>query len=125
MQTRINILASLPDAGQGEVFETLALGQGVLIERIVSRGQRSAEGFWYEQEREEWVMVVRGRATLRFEIDGEADREVRTVRIESIDLEHGDCVTIPAMQRHRVEWTDPEQETVWLAIHYPPQRGSV
>ncbi|MDO8270414.1 MAG: cupin domain-containing protein [Gammaproteobacteria bacterium] len=113
MHTVNNILANQPDATQSEVFETLARGQDVVIERIVSRGQRSAEGFWYEQEREEFVMVVTGRATLRRELEG---------RVESIDLGPGDCLTIPALQRHRVEWTDPEQPTVWLAIHYPPCR---
>ena len=113
MQTVINILANQLDATQNEVFETLAQGRDVVIERIVSQGQRSAEGFWYEQEREEFVMVVTGRATLRREVEG---------RVESIDLGPGDCLTIPALQRHRVEWTDPQQPTVWLAIHYPPCR---
>ncbi|MES3008285.1 MAG: cupin domain-containing protein [Pseudomonadota bacterium] len=110
MHKVVNILAGLPDAEQGEVFETLAQGRNVLIERIVSQGQRSAEGFWYEQEREEWVMVVSGGATLLR--DGEAG-------IERVELRAGDCITIPALQRHRVEWTDPAQVTVWLAIHYP------
>ncbi len=110
MRKVLNILAGLPDAGQGEVFETLAQGRDVLIERIVSRGQRSAEGFWYEQEREEWVMVVSGSATLLREVEG---------GVESVELRPGDFITIPALQRHRVEWTDPAQVTVWLAIHYP------
>ncbi len=113
MHTVINMLADQPDVTQNEVFETLAQGQDVVIERIVSRGQRSAEGFWYEQEREEFVMVVTGRATLRRELEGGVD---------NIDLGPGDCLTIPALQRHRVEWTDPQQPTVWLAIHYPPCR---
>ena len=113
MHTVINMLANQPDATQNEVFETLAQGQDVVIERIVSQGQRSAEGFWYEQEREEFVMVVTGQATLRREVEG---------RVESIDLGPGDCLTIPALQRHRVEWTDPQRPTVWLAIHYPPCR---
>ena len=113
MHTVINILANQPDATQNEVFQTLAQGRDVVIERIVSQGQRSAEGFWYEQEREEFVMVVTGWATLRRELEG---------RVESIDLGPGDCLTIPALQRHRVEWTDPQRPTVWLAIHYPPCR---
>lgn len=104
----MNLLSDLPTAQLSEVFEPLARGAGVLIERIVSRGQRSAEGFWYEQPEAEWVMVVQGEAELKWETG------------ERIRLTPGDCVTIPAFCRHRVEWTDPERETVWLAVHYPP-----
>ena len=101
------LLADLPASQTAETFEPLAQGAGVLIERIVSRGQRSAEGFWYEQPQAEWVMVVQGEAVLRWE-SGESSR-----------LTAGDFVNIPAFCRHRVEWTDPHRETVWLAVHYP------
>ncbi|MDP1932867.1 MAG: cupin domain-containing protein [Gammaproteobacteria bacterium] len=82
-------------------------GAGVLIERIVSQGQYSADGFWYEQPHAEWVMVVQGEAVIEWE-EGSITR-----------LAAGDWVNIPAFRKHRVKWTDPEQETVWLAVHYP------
>lgn len=103
----MNLLANLPASQSAESFEPLAQGPGVLIERIVSRGQRSAEGFWYEQPQAEWVMVVQGEAILRWE-SGESTR-----------MMPGDYVNIPAFCRHRVEWTDPDRETIWLAVHYP------
>lgn len=103
----MNLLADLPASQTAEIFEPLAQGPGVLIERIVSRGHRSAEGFWYEQPQAEWVLVVQGEAILRWESGGSAR------------LQAGDYVNIPAFCRHRVEWTDPERETVWLAVHYP------
>jgi cupin 2 domain-containing protein len=77
------------------------------LERIVSTGQATPEGRWYDQERNEWVAVLSGSAGLLFE--GEAGIRV---------LRPGDHVLIPAHRRHRVAWTDPQQQTVWLAIHY-------
>ena len=96
----------LPD----ELFTTLAHGRGsmsgnVRIERIVSTGQTSPEGFWYDQGWDEFVLVVRGAA--RLEVEGEGERP----------LGPGDWAMIPARTRHRVAWTDPEQTTVWLAVH--------
>ena len=78
------------------------------IERIVSRGHASPDGFWYDQESSEWVLLVAGAARLRFE--GE----------EPLHLKPGDYVHIPAHRRHRVEWTDPDAATIWLAIHCKP-----
>jgi cupin 2 domain-containing protein len=77
------------------------------IERIISQGQASAPGFWYDQTWNEWVIVLQGSAALRFEDEG-AGRTLGT----------GDYVFIPARQRHRVEWSDPRQPTVWLAVHF-------
>ena len=74
--------------------------------RIESHGQASPPGFWYEQATAEWVLVVRGAARLQFE--GEVP----------IDMPAGTYVNIPAGRRHRVDWTDPDQPTIWLAIHY-------
>jgi cupin 2 domain-containing protein len=99
-----NALAELHT--DGEVVDVLATGS-CKIERIVSMGGVSPHGFWYDQERDEWVMVVEGRARLLF--DGST---------ESVELACGDCINIPAHTRHRVEWTDPEVRTVWLAVHY-------
>jgi cupin 2 domain-containing protein len=79
---------------------------GVRVERIVSRGHVSPAGFWYDQTQDEWVVLLAGAAELSF-ADG---RRVR--------LAPGDHVHLPAHERHRVEWTDPAQETVWLAVHH-------
>lgn len=95
----------LPDARAAEMVELLAVAGPVRIERIVSHGQASPEGFWYDQEQAEWVMVVQGAARLVF-----ADGEVA--------LAAGDWLTIPAHCRHRVAWTAPAQDTVWLAVFY-------
>jgi cupin 2 domain-containing protein len=90
-----------------ERTETLLLGPGVRVERIVSRGHRSPDGFWYDQDEAEWVMVLQGAALLRLEGE-EAPRRMGP----------GDHVDIPPHVRHRVEWTDPETETVWLAVFH-------
>jgi cupin 2 domain-containing protein len=107
MKAKGNILGALPDASAVEVFEPLWKEAGVLIERIVSRGQRSAPETWYEQAQNEWVLLLKGAARLCWE-DG-----------SEIALSEGDYVAIPALRKHRVEWTDPNQDTVWLAIHFP------
>ena len=97
------IPAGLPE----ELFETLCSGERVTIERIVSRGHASPEGFWYDQDRSEFVLIVQGSAVLKFE-----DQENIVV------LKPGDYLNIPAHVKHRVEWTDPNCETIWLAVHY-------
>jgi cupin 2 domain-containing protein len=107
MTTLSNILEALPDAKSHEIVETLAQEGSVLIERITSQGQRSEPGFWYEQKQHEWVLLLQGAARLRWS-DGQEE-----------NLLPGNYVSIPAGVRHRVEWTDPELETVWLAVHYP------
>ncbi len=89
-----------------EVAETLLERPGLRVERIVSTGQATPEGQWYDQPSDEWVLLVKGSARLRLE--GEAhDRELGV----------GDFVFLPAHCRHRVAWTQPEPPTVWLAIH--------
>ena len=103
----MNFLDPLPDIREGEVVETLSSQGPVRIERIVSSGQASPPGFWYDQPQREWVAVVAGAALLRF-----ADEE------EPRRLGPGDCLDIAPHRRHRVEWTDPTQPTVWLAVHY-------
>lgn len=94
-----------------ELIETIFQTSGFRIERIVSNGQSSAEGFWYDQEENEWVIVIQGSAGLRFE-----NQE------ELIILNSGDYLLIDSHLRHRVEWTDPDQETIWLAVHYPEEK---
>lgn len=102
-----NLFSAIPDRLDEEFVEELLASEGVRIERIVSRGHCSPEGFWYDQDRPEWVLLLRGSAVLRL-----ADRD------ELISLGPGDFVNIPAHVRHRVEQTDPDEETVWLAVHY-------
>lgn len=102
-----NLFEDTEQAGDDERFDTLVTAPGLRIERIVSRGQSSPAQGWYDQDEHEWVLVLSGSARVRFE-DG--DRVV--------DMRPGDHVTIPAHARHRVEWTDPDAETVWVAVRY-------
>lgn len=101
-----NLLAALPDARGGECIETLVARPGARIERIVSLGQGSPEGFWYDQERAEFVALLAGSARLR--IAGEAAAR---------ELGPGDWLVLPAHCRHRVEATSAGPEAVWLAVH--------
>jgi cupin 2 domain-containing protein len=103
----LNLLRDLPEHAAGEVTETILAAPGLRIERIVSHGEASPPGFWYDQPQAEWVIVLAGRAELAF--DGEA-----TTR----RMERGDWLHIPAHRRHRVAWTDPTEATIWLAVHH-------
>jgi cupin 2 domain-containing protein len=103
----MNLLRDLPDARTAEITDALVACPGLRIERITSFGQASPEGFWYGQDETEWVLLLAGAARLRFEDETQA-------RL----LGPGDWVKIAAHRRHRVEWTDPEQPTVWLAVFY-------
>ena len=102
-----NLFADLPSTLDEELVAVLAQNEHVRIERIVSNGQCSAENFWYEQHEHEWVVVLAGEAKLRFESDE-----------GSVFLRAGDHVLIAARRRHRVEWTSPDEPTVWLAVFY-------
>jgi cupin 2 domain-containing protein len=88
-----------------ELITTLLDASEVRLKRIVSHGHASPDGFWYEQDRHEWVVVLKGAAGLRFED-------------ETVEMRAGDFLNIPAHQKHRVEWTTPEEPTVWLAVFY-------
>jgi cupin 2 domain-containing protein len=103
----MNLLWPLPDASAAEHIDPLLNQPGLRIERIVSWGQASPPGFWYDQPEAEWVLVLAGTARLRFADETEA-------RV----LGPGDCVDIAPHRRHRVEWTDPTIATVWLAIFH-------
>ena len=102
-----NLFARIPAQLTQEEITTLISSPAVRIERIVSRGQASPPGFWYDQPQDEWVIVLAGRAELAFADDG------TTMRMAA-----GDYVHIPAHRRHRVAWTDQAQATVWLAVHH-------
>ncbi len=102
-----NLFESLGTNLPEELTDTLVVSSTVRIERIVSHGQASPEEFWYDQQENEWVVVLRGKGCLRFADD---DR--------TIVLEPGNFVNIPAGKRHRVEWTSADEPTVWLAVFY-------
>ena len=103
-----NLFAGIDEEKRDEeLLTTLAERPGGRIERIVSTGQASPPGFWYDQDWGEWVVLLSGAALLRF-----ADED------EPRHLGPGDWVDIPPHCRHRVEWTDLDQPTVWLAVHY-------
>ena len=102
-----NLFRGIPSELKEEWVEALVADGGVRIERIVSRGHASPEGFWYDQEQSEWVMVLAGSAGVAFE-----------GREEVVSLSPGDCLEIPAHTRHRVAWTDASRETIWLAVFY-------
>ncbi len=104
-----DLLAALPDASDGEQFETLLARAGGRIVRIVSDGQATPDGEWFDQDDDEWVVVLAGRAGLL--IEGIPD-----VR----ELAPGGYAFLPAHCLHRVAWTDPDTPTVWLAIHMAP-----
>jgi cupin 2 domain-containing protein len=96
-----------------ELFEPLLEGGRFRLERIVSTGQITPAGEWYDQASPEWVALLTGAAHLRL-----ADPD------ELIALQPGDAVNIRAHRRHRVEWTDPDCETIWLALHYQPAESA-
>ena len=100
-----NLFADLPARLPDDLIVTLLEAADVCIERIVSHGHASPEGFWYDQDRHEWVVVLKGAARLRFE-DG------------TVEMKPGDFVNIPAHMKHRVEWTTPDEPTIWLAVFY-------
>jgi cupin 2 domain-containing protein len=103
----VNLFAPLPVASAAEIVEALLNRPGIRIERIVSHGQASPPGFWYDQDEGEWVLLLAGAARLRFEDEGEP-------RL----LAPGDCLDIAPNRRHRIDWTDPAMPAIWLAVFY-------
>jgi cupin 2 domain-containing protein len=101
-----NLFEQIPSGCSEEIFETLAQNGAVKIERIISSGQSSPESGWYDQEKAEWVVVLKGHAIIAFENDF------------TVDLKAGDYLHIPAHKKHRVAYTQPEPPTIWLAVHY-------
>lgn len=101
-----NIFAGIPGKLDQEIFELLAGNDRVTIERIISKGHKSPESGWYDQQKNEWVLVLKGKAVLSFEDQA------------PVQLNEGDFINIPSHKKHKVAWTDPENETIWLAIHY-------
>lgn len=102
-----NLFAHLPVSLPEELVEVLVETSGARLKRIVSLGQATPAGQWYDGDTNEWVVLLRGAAGLRFE-DESAPRV----------LGPGDWVDIPAHRRHRIDWTASNEPTVWLALHY-------
>ncbi len=102
-----NLFAHIPARLPEELVNVLVQSEHARIERIVSRGHRSPPEFWYDQAEDEWVIVLKGKARLRFKEDGHV-----------LEMGPGDHVNIPAHVLHQVEWTAPNEETVWLAVFY-------
>ena len=101
-----NIFDDIPANLDKEVIESLVDSENVRIERIISKGHTSPDTGWYDQDRNEWVIVLKGAAVLSFSDES------------SVSLKAGDHINIPAHEKHKVTWTAPDTETIWLAIHY-------
>ena len=104
-----NLYGSIPEELPEELITVLEESGQVRIERIVSTGHASPDDFWYDQEQNEWVLLLSGSAILSIEQDGAVSR---------MELAPGDHLLLPAHQRHRVESTSTDEKTVWLAVHY-------
>ena len=102
----INIFANIPEKLPEELFECILKQDNIHIERIVSNGHVAHSGQWYDQTRDEWVILLQGEAELLFE-----DNQ------RLVTMTPGDYLLIPAHTRHRVEWTLPDFNTIWLAVH--------
>lgn len=101
-----NIFESIPTDLKEELFEDIISKGGLKIERIVSKGHTTTEFEWYDQSHDEWVILLKGEAVLSFENKDE------------VRLKEGDYLNIPAHTKHRVAWTKPDVESVWLAVYY-------
>lgn len=101
-----NIFSDIPATLPKELFTQLLENKNVRIERIVSDGQSTPDGEWYDQLQNEWVIVLQGEAVIEYE-----NAEQQTLNV-------GDFAFIPAHTRHRVAWTTATQQTIWLAIHW-------
>jgi cupin 2 domain-containing protein len=102
-----NIFANLPAHLSNELFEILLENKNIKIERIISKGHCSPDDFWYDQEQNEWVMVLQGKASLLFE------NEEKPVLLSQVDY-----LNVPEHKKHRINRTDPNQKTIWLTVYY-------
>jgi len=105
--TPTNLFADLSRHLPDKLFTTLLEAANARIERIVSFGHASPKGPWFDQDQHECVVVLKGAARLRFVGDE-----------QPVEMKPGAFINIPAHTKHRVEWTTPEEPTIWLAVHY-------
>ena len=101
-----NIFTNIPKQMNGEIFENIISKDSIKIQKIISKGDTTPKNKWYDQEDDEWVIIMQGEAILSFENQ------------KDIKLKTGEYINIPAHTKHRVSWTIETQETIWLAIHY-------
>lgn len=101
-----NIFENNPHKLNAEFFEEILSTKDFKLERIVSEGHASPQDFWYDQEKEEFVLLLSGSAIISFD-NGKI-----------FELKPGDYFVINAHQKHRVDWTSPDQKTFWLTLHY-------
>lgn len=101
-----NIYSNLPANAKEEIFERLSGNESIDIERVISRGQRSPDGFWYDQPRDEFVLLLKGKAVIEFDDN------------TSVKLIKGDYLLIPAHRRHRVSKTSKRPSCIWLTVHF-------
>lgn len=109
MDPLFNLFQNIPNATDEESVREILKHPSVRIERIVSHGQASPPGFWYDQEEHEWVALLSGQAMMH--VEGQ---------YAEVNLGPGDTLYLPAHIKHRVEWTDPLQPTIWLAVFWKP-----
>lgn len=100
-----NIYKLPQEVSQLEKFEQIVSGKNIQIERIVSTGQTTPSGQWYDQELDEWVILLQGESELSY------------TDYTRIKIKAGDYLLIPAHTKHRVEYTSIEPACIWLAVH--------
>ncbi len=109
-----NIFLGIKNQSPEEIFEPIIKTNQFKIERIISSGQSTDKGKWYDQDVDEWVILLKGSAGLLFESNN-----------EKIIMKPSDYINIPAYQKHRVEWTVADEETIWLSVRYRNETSEV
>jgi len=102
----MNLFENIPKELSEEIFEDIISSKNLQIQRIISKGHTSPKSGWYNQEENEWVIVLKGEAIISF------------INRDDVRLKEGDYLNIPAHTKHKVSWTTPDEETIWLAVHY-------
>jgi len=103
---KTNIFKAIPKDLKKEFFKQLLCKNNLKIQKIVSKGHSSPKSGWYNQNDNEWVIVLKGKAVLSFK------------NAKDVTLKKGDFINIPTNVKHKVSWTKPNKKTIWLAIHY-------
>ena len=101
-----NLFKNIPESLPDEILENIVKSKNCKIKRILSKSHTTPEGKWYDQDENEWVMIIKGSAELLFKNN------------KRVKMQEGDYINIPAHVKHRVEKTDSEKETIWLAVFY-------
>ena len=104
MMKKLNIYSNIPKKLSDEMVDVIFQSEIIRIERIISDGQASPDNFWYDQDENEWVILLKGKAKIKYQDEAEQY------------LMEGDYIFIPSHKKHRVEWTDNNTKTIWLAV---------